>query len=112
MLLAAQPVCMTGLGHDCVPLAQIASIVGGKRHTCTVDVDGRAWCWGDNERGQLGDGTTLTRSNATPVCASGAGPGCTQLSGVVALAAGQRHTCALRDDSSMMCWGYNGDGAA
>lgn len=54
------------------------------------------WCWGYNDRGQLGDGTRETRLVPTPVVA---------LDDVVALSAGREHTCALRADGRVLCWG-------
>ena len=46
-------------------LAGIVGIAAGVRHTCAVDSAGYAWCWGNNTSGELGDGTTVSRSTAT-----------------------------------------------
>jgi alpha-tubulin suppressor-like RCC1 family protein len=56
------------------------------------------WCWGDNNSGQLGDGTSTRRTRATQV--SG-------LTSVIALSAGATHTCAVRAGGGVLCWGAN-----
>ncbi|MBP6733116.1 MAG: fibronectin type III domain-containing protein [Chromatiaceae bacterium] len=61
--------------------------------------DGSLWAWGDNQFGQLGDGTNTYRSTPTPV-----------LTGVAVLAAGGYHTLALKTDGSLWAWGDNGSG--
>jgi len=79
----------------------VTAVAAGWQHTCAL-VSGAVWCWGHNNHGQLGNGTTT--DSATPVKVSG-------LSGVTALAAGGAHTCALASASgSVWCWGWNGNG--
>jgi alpha-tubulin suppressor-like RCC1 family protein len=60
-------------------------------------------CWGDNEFGQLGSGTH--NNSRTPAAVS-------RLSGgIVAIAAGDFHTCALSNTGAAQCWGENTYGA-
>ena len=90
------------------PTVEAIALVG-EGYTCAALEDGRAACWGINEGGQLGDGTTESRS--TPVIVPG-------LSDVAAIAAGgvsfyfgaEAFTCALKTDGSVWCWGRNSGG--
>ena len=70
-------------------------------HTCAILDDGSGSCWGQNNNGRLGDGTTSTQT--TPVQVSG-------LENAIAIATGGYHTCAILDDGSVSCWGWNSDG--
>jgi alpha-tubulin suppressor-like RCC1 family protein len=82
------------------------SVAAGDDHTCAINVDGAAACWGQNTQGALGDGTN-TQSNV-PVAVTKSGP----LSGksVTAIAGGDGHTCAVNDEGKAACWGDNTDG--
>jgi alpha-tubulin suppressor-like RCC1 family protein len=85
-----------------LPLQNITAITAGQFHTCALTAGGGVMCWGDNEYGQLGDGT-MTDSN-TPVKVLGLA------SGVAAIAAGGFDTCALTTGGGVKCWGYNRHG--
>lgn len=76
-------------------------IVAGAEHTCLVGDDGRAHCWGGNRYGQLGDATLVDRDRDAEV------PGLAGVIGGARLAAGGQHTCALRSNGDVSCWGAN-----
>jgi len=67
--------------------------------SCGLTTDSRAWCWGDNTLGQVGDGTTMTR-RTTPVAVSGGLQ-------FVQLASGGVHTCGAAPNNAVYCWGSN-----
>ncbi len=73
-------------------------VVAGDYHTCALLADGTVRCWGLNSAGQLGDGTTATRS--LPVAVSG-------ISTAANLGTGSYHTCATLEDGKVSCWGHN-----
>jgi alpha-tubulin suppressor-like RCC1 family protein len=85
-------------------LTGVLSLGLGRAHSCAALDEGTAWCWGDNSRRQLGDGTLSFKR--LPVQVRGPG-GVGVLDGVVRIAAGGRHTCALRSDGTLWCWGDN-----
>jgi alpha-tubulin suppressor-like RCC1 family protein len=81
-----------------VPVTGVVAVAAGFAHTVALKSDGTVVAWGNNEQGQLGDGTTTNRSNPVAV------PG---LSGVVAVSAGLLHTVALKSDGTVVAWGFN-----
>lgn len=75
------------------------SLTVGGAHACALTADGTAYCWGDNRDGQLGDSTTTTRPEPTPV-----------LGGMKfqSISAGYLHTCGrTTGDGAVACWGRN-----
>ena len=92
----------------------VANIGAGFSHNCAVTTAGAALCWGANDRGQLGDGTSTTRLSPTPVSGLSVG--------VARIASGYSYTCALLGNGGLKCWGgsisgvttsgYLGDGSS
>ena len=77
------------------------AIDAGDRHTCVILDDGSVSCWGYNNYGQIGDGTTNQRNTPTQTVSLG-----TERT-AVAISAGYAHTCVILDDGSVSCWGRN-----
>ncbi|MFB5269427.1 OmpL47-type beta-barrel domain-containing protein [Paenibacillus enshidis] len=79
----------------------IVSMASGSSHAIALKSDGTVWGWGYNSYGQLGDGTSTTRS--TPIQIPG-------LSGIVEISSGYSHNLALKADGSVWSWGNNSYG--
>ena len=97
---------------EALPLgAPAARVYAGARHTCAQLVDGRIKCFGDNRRGQLGDGTTdqvggaggLPVETAIDVLLGG--------DRVVEAALGDGHGCVILLNGNVRCWGAGTSGA-
>jgi alpha-tubulin suppressor-like RCC1 family protein len=82
---------------QCKGLSGITSIAAGRMHNLALRQDGTVWAWGWNHYGQLGDGTTIDRSE--PVQVQG-------LSDIVAISAGWWLGVALKRDGTLWEWGY------
>ncbi|MBK6536199.1 MAG: hypothetical protein IPF99_43700 [Deltaproteobacteria bacterium] len=84
-----------------VGLADAVEIRAGSAHTCARRTTGEVVCWGDNQYGQLGDGTTVQRLTPTPV---------EDITDAVEIVAGESHTCARRATGQVLCWGIGPEG--
>jgi alpha-tubulin suppressor-like RCC1 family protein len=93
LVVAAQPAAA----------ASATSLDASSAYVCAVVTGGRVACWGYNDDGELGDGTTVERHSPVAVDTSGvlAGKTITQIS------TGDGHTCALSSAGAAYCWGYN-----
>jgi hypothetical protein len=84
--------------------ARARSISTDFSHTCALLVDSTLYCWGKNDEGELGQNDELPGDDPTaydallPVAVPGK---------FRAVDAGQGHTCAIRLDGALLCWGRN-----
>jgi alpha-tubulin suppressor-like RCC1 family protein len=78
-----------------------SAVSAGYSHSLALHADGTVWASGYNLLGQLGDGTTATRSTPAPVQG---------LAGATAISAGTNHSLALRADGTVWAWGDNANG--
>jgi alpha-tubulin suppressor-like RCC1 family protein len=90
------PIAVSGLTTG------VTALAGGYRHTCAVTARGGLQCWGYNGYGQVGDGSTTTRS--LPTWVRGLMPGASTV------AASITHACRITIDGGVRCWGNNVDG--
>jgi alpha-tubulin suppressor-like RCC1 family protein len=100
------PVVNLGTGKTVTQLA------AGDNHTCAILNDGSVKCWGHNGSGQLGLGDNWNRGDGPnqmgdnlPTVNLGTSKTAVQI------AANAQFTCAILNDGSVTCWGYNGYGA-
>ena len=85
----------------------VANYYGGSGNDLVLTwADTRAYAWGYNDSGELGDGTRVDRLSPVPVTSTGPLAGRT----IVSIAAGDSHSLALCADGTLLAWGYNGSG--
>ena len=100
--LSATPVAVLGMGGT-GNLSGVTNLVVGMYHSCALTSTGAALCWGYNAAGQLGNGTVVNSAAPTAVLVASGGAA---VSGVLSIAAGGYHTCALTSTTgTVQCWG-------
>lgn len=87
-----------GTPREIAGLVAEALTLGGD-HACAL-AGGRYTCWGGNASGQHGNGTDVGTNRPDPA---------SLLDGFVVISAAFTHTCAIRDDGSLLCWGGNNE---
>jgi alpha-tubulin suppressor-like RCC1 family protein len=80
------------------------AVAAGIQHTLAIKANGTLWAWGDNEDGQLGIGRSGEYEQKNVPTQVGAA------TNWAAVAAGEWHTLALKNDGTLWAWGYNGRG--
>ncbi len=91
------PVSVTGL-------SLIIGALAGGDHSCAMAANGTVTCWGDGAFGQLGNGGTVDVTTPAPVTGIAGGVSAKSVT------ASEKHTCALRANGAVSCWGGNAAG--
>ncbi len=94
--------CGGGTCSECV-----IDVAPGRRHMCSLRYDGTVWCSGQNNTAQLGRAPSDARS-ATPAQVMGADGAA--FGDAVSLGSGRDHSCAVRRDGTVWCWGRHSEG--
>ncbi|WP_192484591.1 MULTISPECIES: RCC1 domain-containing protein [Cysteiniphilum] len=81
-------------------LENIQSFSVGNYHTCAMDNNNKAWCWGTNDKGQLGNGT-FDQANVPSMVIGDS---------YKAIANGNQHSCAITPSATIQCWGDDSKG--
>jgi len=76
----------------------LTALSAGIEHACAIAADSTAWCWGANDLGQLGDGSTTDTTQPAPV---------TGARKFIAVTVGYSHSCGLEAAGDIYCWGDN-----
>lgn len=80
-----------------VPITAVRDIAVGPYHSCAIQTNGHAWCWGKGRFGQLGNGQKT--DSVIPVAIGG--------HTFIAITVGTDHTCAIDVQHRVWCWGVN-----
>jgi alpha-tubulin suppressor-like RCC1 family protein len=81
----------------------VASIDAGGYYTCALTTAGTIYCWGRNEHGQLGNGTTASSTRPTALSLSAGEP-------IDSISVGELSACARTSVGTIYCWGNNSYG--
>ena len=98
----------TNAGCFCIPtptqtiITDVVQIEAGSFHTLALKSNGTVWAWGLNDDGELGDNSAINRSTPVQVGASVLG-----FTNIIAIAAGDNHSMALKSDGTVWVWGSN-----
>ena len=99
------PTCISDKEGSPLNNIKIKQISAGKSHTVALDENGKVWTWGNNEYGQLGDGTTT--NSGTPICISDKTENPLNGINIVQISTEGSHTVVLDSNGKVWTWGDN-----
>ncbi|MBI5528687.1 MAG: hypothetical protein HY897_20340 [Deltaproteobacteria bacterium] len=79
---------------------QWKNVAPGDDHTCGIQSDGTLWCWGSDLYSQLGDGEQYYGSFFAPIRVGND-------SDWIMSSSGEQHSCAIKNNGTLWCWGRN-----
>jgi len=91
--------CLDGRDDKLIPVSVMQNVVQvsvGSMHTMAITDDGSLWGWGRNNFGELGDGTTISRTRPIKI-----------MDDVIQVSAGEYHSMAIKSDGTLWGWGNN-----
>ena len=86
----------------------VSYVAAGWVNTCALQ-NGWVWCWGNNNDGQVGIGSTVSPITLPTPLAVGRG-GIPEITAITQVVVGATHTCSLRGNGDVFCWGDNSYG--
>lgn len=92
---SSDPVEVSGLGGGA------RQVAAGDHFSCALVAGGDVYCWGRNDKGQLGDGSTKDRSSPVKIALNAPAR---------LITLGARHGCAVLEAGGLQCWGDNASG--
>lgn len=104
LLVAVSPLMPSDVGAQSDEPQEVArastgwrQVTTGTFHTCAIRTNGRLYCWGDGNYGQLGTGSRTDRGRPTEIAGGG--------TDWVQVVAGTYNTCGRRSSGRLYCWG-------
>jgi alpha-tubulin suppressor-like RCC1 family protein len=95
---ASHSAAVSVMANATTPFTAATSLSCDGGHACVLDNQNQLWCWGHNDNGQIGNGSTT------------AAPFPVMVTTAVAVAGGRNHTCAQTSAGGMLCWGQGSQG--
>jgi alpha-tubulin suppressor-like RCC1 family protein len=100
----------TGADSDGVYLTNVKDVSAGYGNTCAITNSGYAYCWGSDDRGQIGDGSTANDHTQPSLVEAGQATGAdsdgTYLINLRSISSGGKHNCATTNSGHAYCWGW------